>query len=265
MPAPYPDKQRQARRALSKLFASPGSVRIVHYSCEDLDNRDSGQSPRVTSIAVRRLDTGQTTSFSIHAVAEERSVLLGEIDAQYNGLEREMLDRFYQYVGRTADASFLHWNMRDAGFGFAALEHRTRVLGGTPGSIPEAQRFDLGRMLQDMYGNEYIENPKLERIAEKNNITMLNFVPGDQEPELFKQKQYVAMHRSTLRKVDIIADVAERAYRRTLKTNANWWVQRGGTFGYFVDWVTGNTKVGFAIGIAGLLVAILGIIFCLHH
>jgi hypothetical protein len=157
MPAPYPDKQRRARKTLERLFANPSGVRIIHYSCESFDNRES--SPRVTSIAVRRLDSGQTESFSIHAVAEERRIPFQEIDAHYNDLEKEMLERFYAYANRTVDASYIHWNMRDANYGFTALEHRLKVLQGEPATIYETQRHDLARMLQDMYGNEYIEDP----------------------------------------------------------------------------------------------------------
>lgn len=175
MPAPYPDKQRKAREVLATLFANPSAVRVIHYSCEAFDNRATGQSPRITSIAVRRLDSGQTKSFSIHAIAEERGIPLSAIGSHYNALEKEMLEQFYRYVSEAGEANYLHWNMRDANYGFEAIEHRLHVLGGQPHSIPERQRFDLARMLQELYGNEYIGDPKLQNIAEKNNMTMLGF------------------------------------------------------------------------------------------
>lgn len=265
MPAPYPDKQRSARKTLVRLFTNPLAARVIHYSCESFDNRATGQSPRVTSIAVRRLDSGQTKSFSIHAIAEERQIPLLEIDAHYNALEKEMLERFYDYVGQSVDASYLHWNMRDANYGFSALQHRLRVLKGKPKDIPEAQRFDLARMLQDMYGNEYIANPKLQKLAEKNNITMLGFLPGAEEAERFTHKDYVALHQSTLRKVDIMSDIAERAYRKTLKTDSNWWVQRGGTVAEVLGWIIENPRVSFAVGAGGLIIGVVGLVVGLHH
>lgn len=263
MPALYPDKQRQARNTLGRLFANPSNVRVIHYSCESFDNQE--RSPRVTSIAIRRLDTGQTESFSIHAVAEEREIAFAEIDAHYNTLEKEMLERFYRYAGTTVNATDLHWNMRDANYGFTALAHRLKVLQGEPGEIPEAQRYDLARILQDMYGNEYIEKPKLQNLAKKNGFSMLDFLAGAQEPERFKQKNYVALHRSTLRKVDMIADVAERAYRSTLKTNASWWVQRGGAFGTVVGWVMENPRIAFLVGFIGLLATLITSILSIHR
>jgi hypothetical protein len=51
---------------------------------------------------VRRLDSGQTLSFSIHQVAEERGVPFDQIEAHYDELERQMLDAFFQHVVATA-------------------------------------------------------------------------------------------------------------------------------------------------------------------
>ena len=48
-------RRRQARKDLSKLFADPKNVVVIHYSCESFYDRQDGSSPRVTSIAVRNL------------------------------------------------------------------------------------------------------------------------------------------------------------------------------------------------------------------
>jgi hypothetical protein len=41
-----------------------------------------------------------------------------------------MLDGYFAFVEAHRDSTFIHWNMRDENYGFAALEHRYRVLGG---------------------------------------------------------------------------------------------------------------------------------------
>jgi hypothetical protein len=263
VPAPYPDRQRTAHAKLNDLLANRSTTRVIHYSSESFDDRPTGQSPRVTSIAVRRLDTGQTESFSIHSVAEEQNIPLAAIDANYDALENEMLRRFYAYVEHAGEVSYLHWNMRDANYGFSALEHRYRVLGGTPHAIPESRRFDLARMLQDTYGTEYIGHPRLQRLAEKNGMTMLRFYSGAEEAERFAQKDYIALHQSTLRKVDVLADIAERAHHRTLKTNASWWTQNGGSIRGVMNWIAENkiialllTLIGIAIGGIGVAIAL---------
>ncbi len=70
MPPPYPDQRREALKLLSRLFNNKSHVRVIHYSCESFDSQDQRHSPRITSIAVRRLDLGQVAYFSIHDLAE---------------------------------------------------------------------------------------------------------------------------------------------------------------------------------------------------
>ncbi len=74
MTAPTPAKQKTAHAKLDSVFADAANTWVIHYSCESFYDRPNGASPRITSIAVRRLDSGQTLSFSIHQVAEERSI-----------------------------------------------------------------------------------------------------------------------------------------------------------------------------------------------
>jgi len=45
---------------------------VIHYSCESFYDRPNGASPRITSIAVRKLDSGQTLSFSILSIGVEK-------------------------------------------------------------------------------------------------------------------------------------------------------------------------------------------------
>ena len=76
---------------------NPDFVVVIHYSCESFYDRPNGTSPRITSIAVRNLASGQTTSFSIHQVAERRK-MLNNIEEHYDNLEKEMLDDFNNYI-----------------------------------------------------------------------------------------------------------------------------------------------------------------------
>lgn len=67
-------KQRQkALNKVTELINNSENVVIIYYSCESFYNRSDGSSPRITSIAVRNLASGQTTSFSIHQMAERES------------------------------------------------------------------------------------------------------------------------------------------------------------------------------------------------
>jgi hypothetical protein len=232
---------------------------VIHYSCESFYDWERRSSPRITSVAVRRLDSGQTNSFSIHQVAERNSEL-DLIDSDYDKLERQMLEEFYDFVGRHDEYRWLHWNMRDINFGFTALEHRIRVLGGEPTTIADDQKFDLARVLVDIYGVGYTGHPRLETLLQKNKIIPLNFMTGAQEAAAFKARNYVGLHQSTLRKVDVIANIAGRAHDRTLMTNTPWWDQHGGSVKGFVDWINANPVWTLVVGVAGIAGLIVGVL-----
>jgi hypothetical protein len=210
---------------------------IIHYSCESFYDRPNGQSPRITSIAVRNVRSGQTRSFSIHQVAEQQGVPFDEIDKRYDALELKMLNAFYSHVSSFQGTKYIHWNMRDINYGFAAIEHRHRVLGGQPVVIEDDRKIDLARLLIDIYGVGYAAHPRLTAQA-------------------FENRNFVALHQSTLRKVDILADILERAHDRQLKTNTTWWEMHGGRCRALFEWLAKNKIIAFLLTIAGLLLAI---------
>lgn len=214
--------RRKASDRLSSLFKQREHVLVVHYSCESFYDRADGRTPRVTSIAVRNLASGQTQSFSIHKVAEQRHIPLADIAGKYDDLEKAMLDEFFDFVRTHQNFTWMHWNMRDINYGFQAIEHRYTVLGGTPTRVEESKKFDLARELIAIYGVGYIGHPRLESLVEKNMITNRDFLVGAQEAAAFENKEFVKLHQSTLRKVDILVNIAERAANNSLATNATW-------------------------------------------
>ena len=219
-------RQRKAKEMLGDLFGHPESVAVIHYSCESFYDRPDGRSARITSIAARKLDSGQTTSFSIHQIAERLHLDPFTITENYDCLERRMLAEFSTYAQQHQDMKYLHWNMRDINFGFQALAHRASVYGIEMYDIPEPRRYDLSRMMIDIYGVGYIGHPRLQNLLKANDIKPLDFLSGGEEARAFDEKKYVALHQSTLRKVDILANLAARAHDGTLRTNATWWVAR---------------------------------------
>lgn len=243
---------KRAKHQLNELFQTPEHVVVIHYSCESFYDRDNPRSPRVTSIAIRNLDTGQTKSFSIHLVAERRNVL-DSIDEHYDELEREMLDGFFQAVRERQHCRWLHWNMRDANYGFEALENRIRALGGQPvANVPEEKRVDLSRILVAIYGVGYIGHPRIEKLMEKNSITAKDFLTGKQEADAFENKQFLKLHQSTLRKVDIFANFAERAHAGRLKSLATWWQMNGRSVKAVGEWAREHWLIGSIIVVIGL-------------
>jgi len=256
-------RRRAAKAELVRLFHAPQSVLAIHYSCESFYDRPDGSSPRITSIAVRNLGSGQTVSFSIHQLAErDKKIKDEEIESSYDDLEKKMLKEFYDYVERNRHCIWLHWNMRDVNYGFAALAHRFKVLGGKePSEIPESQLCDLARLLVGLYGVGYIGHPRLARIIEKNKISDKDFLTGEDEAKAFINKQYVKLHQSTLRKVDILTNLAERVHDGTLRTNATRSEIYGSELAYLVQLCQEHwffviiAFVGSVASVIGLIVA----------
>ncbi|MFC3175883.1 hypothetical protein [Undibacterium amnicola] len=208
---------------MDELFKHAEHTVVVHYSCENFyDRGENPRSPRTTYIAVRNLDSGQTKSFSIHLIAEQRG-LLDSIEQHYDDLEREMLLTFFDAVKERQHCLWMHWNMRDANYGFEALENRLKALGSVPNtSVPESKRYDLSRILIGIYGVKYTRHPRIESLMGQNHISARDFLIGQQEADAFEQKQFVRLHQSTLRKVDVLANFAGRAYAGDLITSSGW-------------------------------------------
>ena len=247
-------KWKRAKSQLEDVFRSPESTVVVHYSCESFYDRADPHSPRITSIAVRNLDSGQTRSFSIHLVAE-RQGQLDSIEQHYDALERQMLDDFFDYARINQQSRWLHWNMRDANYGFPALEHRHHALGGTPFHLDERNLYDLSRILIGIYGVGYIGHPRLLNLMEHNKITPKDFLPGEQEAEAFVAKEFVRLHQSTLRKVDVLANLAERAHNGSLETLSSWWERNGRSIKSVIEvakehWLLSGLTILVVIGIA---------------
>jgi hypothetical protein len=252
--APDPKRQKISRELIDRLFEDAANVWVTHYSCESFYDRTDGRSPRITSIAMRKLDSGQTISFSIHQVAELDGIDLAGITSHYDALEKKMLDAFFAHIGGHRGMKYLHWNMRDINYGFAAIEHRYRVLGGIPTFIiPDDNKFDLARLLIDIYGVGYTGHPRLTTLLDKNKIQPRDFLNGASEAEAFEQENFVGLHQSTLRKVDMIANLAGRARDRSLKTNTTWWEMHGGRLRTFINFAAESRTFQLAAGSASIV------------
>ncbi|WP_197945377.1 hypothetical protein [Oricola thermophila] len=141
-----------------------------------------------------------------------------------------MLDEFFTYLKTVNAYTFVHWNMRDINYGFQAIEHRYKVLGGTPVIIDDNRKFDLARALIAIFGVGYAPHGKFGRmhsLMEINSITAKDALTGAEEAEAFEKGEFVRLHQSTLRKVDLIANLLDRTLDGSLKTSATWWEKHG--------------------------------------
>ncbi|OLO25324.1 hypothetical protein BTR23_24880 [Alkalihalophilus pseudofirmus] len=220
-------KRKKALETINELVNNASHLLLIHYSCESFYNVPSGYTPRVTSIAVRYYNTAQTKSFAIHKVAETQKIPFEDIEQNYDELEREMLKEFFQFVKKHKSYNWIHWNMRDLNYGFEAIENRYKVLGGRPNIIEDDKKYDLARLLIDIYGVGYFGHPRLEKLIEKNNISNRDFLDGQTEATAFANKEYVKLHMSTLKKVDVFHSILDKVASGSLKTNAKWYEPYG--------------------------------------
>jgi hypothetical protein len=248
-------KRKIAKETLKSINEQQANYLIIHYSCESFYNIPNGRTPRITSIAVKYFDTGQTKSFSIHKVAEIKGIPFDQIETNYNELERIMLDEFYKFVDTHDRYKWFHLNMRNVNFGFEAIAHRYMVLGGAPVLIQDNLKFDIGSLLNDLYGSEYISHPRIETLCKTNDITMANFLNGAQEAEAFEEREYVKLHQSTLRKVENLKIIIERANENSLKTNSNLFKQYGISPQSIFQIMQENWIVAIVIFILGLAIS----------
>ena len=221
MNVPSFNRQRIAWRKLRRVFSNPAGHWIIHYSCESFYEIQDGLSPRIASISVRNLDSGHTVSFSIHQSAEKLGVSSSDIRSKYRIIEAKLLKGFFDFSRNNPDNIYIHWNMRNSNYGFEALEHRYQVLHQDARSlnIRDQQRIDLARLFKDVYGDKYINKPCLQHILSKNQIDLKDFLTGAQEAKRFEEGHFSDLHRSTLRKVDAISEIARRSHEHKLLVN----------------------------------------------
>ncbi|SEQ83841.1 hypothetical protein SAMN04244573_02359 [Azotobacter beijerinckii] len=220
-------ERSKSRKLINEIYDNAIRTYLIHYSCESLYENSTGGSTRVTSIAIRNLKSAQTKSWSIHKSAELKGQLTS-IQQNIDSLEKSMLDGYFSFLETHRDHTFIHWNMRDENYGFAALEHRYHVLSGTPFELNDDKKVDLARELVTLYGRKYAPHtsPKgrkgrLMSIVEMNNIADLDALPGAEEADAFTKGEYLKLHQSTLRKVDILANIFDRIHDKSIKTNAD--------------------------------------------
>jgi hypothetical protein len=208
---------------LKEILKDRNKSVVIHYSCESFVTTH-GRTPRVTSICIRYLGSAQTKSFSIHLQAQFEQKDFNNLSiADYDDLEKKMLDEFYAFAKKHKDFKWVHWNMRDSNYGFEAIANRYRILGGEAFDIDEDRKYDFPRVLGKIYTYGYEKNKpdgKLLNLANRNHITAVDTLKGIEESTAFEKKEYLKLHKSTLRKVDIIDSIIDRADKKELKVSA---------------------------------------------
>jgi hypothetical protein len=170
------------------------------------------------------LGTAQTRSFSIHLQAQFEQKDFNNLSiADYDYLEKKMLNEFYVFAKQHRDFKWIHWNMRDSNYGFEAIANRHRILRGKVFNIDEDRKYDFPRVLGKIYTYGYENNNpdgRLLNLANRNDINIIDALKGIDESTAFGKHEYLKLHKSTLRKVDIIDSIIDRADKDELIVSA---------------------------------------------
>lgn len=260
--------RKKNKELMNNIYAEKVNSYVVHYSCESFydEDKQAFRTGRVTSIGLRNLEDAQTHYWSIWLSAEVK-MKEDKIDESLDELEKDVLDNYFNFIKMNSKAHYIHWNMRDVNYGFQALEHRYRVLGGTPISISDDKKFDLARVLVSLYGrnyasHKYIDNNGKEHhgrmmvLAAMNNVATKDAMEGMQEANAFKDKNYKALHMSTLRKLDMLANFFDRAHANTLKNNGTFREKYGFHLSVIPELIKAHPIYSFILIITALLTVI---------
>lgn len=87
----------------------------------------------------------------------------------------------------------------------------------------------------------------------KNDITRFDFLEGQGEADAFENKEYVKLHQSTLRKVDVLAEILARTMDGSLKTDARWCDQYGVHPIAILEYIAKHWLFTLVVGVFGVL------------
>ena len=190
----------QAQQRIQALASQLEQLLFIHYDCGLLEHATKEPVP-IYCIVVQRGDGSESTVFGTDGHDE-----------------RQSLDDFAAFVEQHADRIWVHWNMRDAKFGFDAILRRHRHLGGKPAKVPIKNRFDLAQALVEIHGDNYVAHPRLDNLLQVNGIVASDMLTTTEREEAWKEENIERLLASTLRRVRSIRSLFVLASTGELRT-----------------------------------------------
>ncbi|WP_299818162.1 hypothetical protein [uncultured Pontibacter sp.] len=219
-------RSKERARALEELqyiLKIKSKVLVVHYSCESFLNLRN-RVPRITSIAIHNLESGQTHSFSIYLSAQMKNVDINKLtETARDQLEKDTLNEYYKFVRKHKTYKWVHWKMRNQVYGFEAINARYRILNGKPVCIADNNKYDLPRIIEQLYTSQYekaSEEGKFLSLAKRNKIALGNAISGYQEATAYEDNNHQLLWMSSQQKVKVISELLLLASNDELKVAA---------------------------------------------
>ncbi len=240
------DDRKIGLKKIDELKEGKSKTLIIHYSCESFFNL-KGRTPRVTSIVVKNRDNNTSISFSIHLMAQiKKKDTTSLSDEDFDYVEREMLKSFYEYLKDHLLYKWVHWNMRDANYGFEAIANRYKILKGNPKQITDQFKYDLPNILEFIHTDKFEKHKepfkgRLLNLCIRNDISIRDALKGEDEANAFEARDFLKLQMSTNRKVEMINTILTYQEKKKLKTNAWLFKSCGITLGGLIEMVHNNS------------------------
>lgn len=205
---------RQATRDLMTALEQGHRVICIHYGCENFN--DVTDRP----VAVSAIGVAEVTDPSGERDSQVFSIANSIPDDDPVERERDMMRRFFEFAKARPDASWVHWNMNNATYGFAPLSARYRFIMGmeAPSVFPSDRQFDLDSIVGARYGEHFAQHPKLRNLCSLNNFFMPNFKKGKDEAKAFADGDYGLCERSVGEKAHLLASILGKLKAGSLQT-----------------------------------------------
>ncbi len=124
-----------------------------------------------------------------------------------NKTEIETIEKLKDYIEQNRNKTFIHWSMNRTTFGFKAIASRYTKLTNMAIDLSPKNVKDLSEYLKEKYGNNYIEHPRLDNIAELNKFS-----------GFMKKKEVIDAYDGENR-LELLFSIVQADIRGTLKTN----------------------------------------------
>ena len=212
-------------------------IYILHYSSSNIKEHPV----KISSITLSKYDEDAPVTFSITSKTEE-----------------EMLSEFFKYIENIPDKIYVGWNLKSIIYGTQVLERRyMELLGEKPPIIKNV--FDLDGIIEKKYGKKYISHKpygKLYNLLSQNKVSLIDFLPGKTEAELYEKNKFRKIEMSNSCKVMGIKKILELMFDNNLKTNASiiWKIS------YKIDNSPFLKVLGYFFAVIGFIFGVIGLI-----
>lgn len=222
-------KYKEACKFFENYAENKSNYIFIHYARQNCFDESYAKGPRVIAIAVMEANDAQMRLFSLKKTSEELDIDFFSADNNDKDyIEKCMLEKFFAYAEVHVDCMWLHWNMKNNTFGFAALEERFEQLGGTPFHF-DRNTHNISHILKKKYGENFAGNTKwngevagkMYDIFELNNINDSEILNGNQEIKEFILQNITVIEQSTVAKVKGFQVIMDKALDNVLKTRSN--------------------------------------------